>query len=153
MQAAFSRQPPYSLQPRFVTNNNPTASQTSEVNFRNSVAETPSFTLKSGFSLSVGACFSVGVTFIADGKVSTGFTAKKDFSWGQATTNTTTVGECISVTAPANLHSESDRQSQLLDNRCPMHPPSEIQVDNTVTTHSNVVHHGLSYWKFQATYD
>lgn len=143
---------PIILETQTVTNDSD-ITQEPEVDLSQSVSETHSFTFTAGFSLSVGASFEVGVPMVADGKISTTVTAKTDFSWGQTTTVTTTVGERIPVKNKPHSTTKvtGTVKRSTIDVPCTLHLRSKV--DNTVTTHSNVVYKDLTYWDFAVEYD
>jgi hypothetical protein len=127
--------------------------QSSTVNLSKSVTETSSFTFMTGFSLTVGTSFEAGIPLVVDGKVSVQGTATTQFTWGKSKSITTTVGEMVKVDTPpySKIQATASMKSSNIDIPCRMKLRS--QVDHTVTAHSDVTYHGLSYWDFEVQYE
>ncbi|KAH9479675.1 hypothetical protein JR316_0008270 [Psilocybe cubensis] len=82
--------------------NDTDTSQTSEASINVSTQETSTFQFAQGFSIKVGATFTTGVPFIAEGKISTEITSTSTFTWGSSTTTSKAYTARFPVTAPAH---------------------------------------------------
>ncbi|EPS29613.1 hypothetical protein POX_b03363 [Penicillium oxalicum] len=133
--------------------NNSDSPQTSDVNLSQSVSETHSFSFTAGFSIEVGTTISAGIPLVVDGQVQTKLTAKMDFTWGHSKTVTTTVGNRVAVQAAPNstVRVTGSMKRSKVDVPCTLYLRSTL--DRTVTTHSKVVYHGLTYWDFEVDYE
>lgn len=123
------------------------------VDLSKSISETSSFSFTAGFGVEAGLAFEAGIPFVAEGKVETKISAKYDFAWGSSKTFTTTVGHQVPVETPAHskVRATSYIKSSKLDVPCKMKWRS--QINKTVTGHTDLVYHGVSYWDFSVTYE
>ncbi|KAJ5776964.1 hypothetical protein N7520_000210 [Penicillium odoratum] len=131
--------------------NHSEATQSPSVNLTKSVTVTESFSQTSGFSITVGATFKVGVPLVAEGEVKTEMTVKHEFTMGQTSSISTTVGQVVPVTTPphSSIKATATMKSSTIDVPCTI---TFKHKETGASIQSKVVYHGLSYWDFTVTY-
>ncbi|KAJ5644246.1 uncharacterized protein N7484_006753 [Penicillium longicatenatum] len=132
--------------------NDSDATQTPSVNLSATKTVTKSFTYSMGFQITIGTKFRAGVPSVAEGEISSEISHHQDFEWGTATTEGTTVGYSVPVTAPphSKVKATAVAKTSVID------VPAKIRFSSRRSStflETDIVYRGTTYWDFNVTYE